>query len=128
MFHEYKEIPNSAPKRVQNETLKSHHNSGRSLQIDLRANFKELHDLPYIVKNEDVLKMARNEIVNLTRSVKVSLRKQHQPLLITIQSLRKRAKTSRSTKSCSGKRARTTKLQLTIFIKWHSYIHRVGQR
>ena len=34
-FHECKEIPNSPPKSVLNETLKTHHNSVRSLQIDL---------------------------------------------------------------------------------------------
>ena len=79
------------------------------------------------MKNEDVLKIARNEIDNLTRTVKVSLQKQQQSLLITRQPPRKRAKTSRNTKSCSRQRARTTKPQLTIFKKRHPYTHRVGQ-
>ena len=35
MLHECKEIPNSPPKSVLNETLKTHHISVRSLQIDL---------------------------------------------------------------------------------------------
>ena len=69
MFYECKKIPNSPLKRFHNETLTTHYNSVRSLQIDLRATPKELHDLAYIVKNEDVLKMARNEIANLTRTV-----------------------------------------------------------
>ena len=58
-------------KRVHNETLKTLYNSVRSLQIDLRVILKELHDLAYIVKNEDVLKIARNKIGNLARTVKV---------------------------------------------------------
>ena len=128
LFEKCKEISNSPPKRVHNETLKTHRNSVRSLQIDLRANLKELHDLTYIVKNEDVLKIARNEIANLTRTGKVSLQKQQQSLLITRQSSKKRLKASHSTKSCSRKRARTTKPQLTIFKKRHPYTHRVGQR
>ena len=33
MFDECKEIPKSSPKRVHNETFKTHHNSVRSLQI-----------------------------------------------------------------------------------------------
>ena len=111
VFDECKDISNSPPKRVYNETLKTHQNSVRSLQIDLRATLKELYDLTHIVKNEDVLKIARNEIGNLTRKVKVSLQKQQQSLLITRQSPRKRVKTSRSTKSCSRQRARTTKPQ-----------------
>ena len=89
---------------------------------------KELYDLTYIVKNEDVLKIACNEIANLTRTVKVSLQKQQQSLLITRQSPEKRVKVSHSTKSCSRKRARTTNHQLTIFKKRHPYTHRVGQR
>ena len=122
IFHECKEIPNSPPKRVCNEILKT-----KLLQIDLGATHTEPHDLTYIVKFEDVLKIARDEIANLTRTVKPPY-KSSSSLLITRQFLKQRAKRSRSTKSCSGKRARTTKLQLTIFIKWHSYIHRVGQR
>ena len=35
MFHECKEIPNSPPKAVDNETLEIHHKGLRSLQIDL---------------------------------------------------------------------------------------------
>ena len=66
-----KEISNNPLKRVHNETLKTLHNSVRSLQIGLRVILKELHDLTYIVKNEDVLKIARNEIGNLARTVKV---------------------------------------------------------
>ena len=66
-----KEISNNPLKRVHNETLKTLHNSVRSLQIDHRVILKELHDLTYIVKNEDVLKIARNEIGNLARTVKV---------------------------------------------------------
>ena len=66
-----------------------------------------------MVKNEDVLKIACNEITNL----KVSLQKQQHSLLLTRQFSKKRAKASRSTKSCSGKTARWTKPQLTIFIK-----------
>ena len=66
-----KEISNNPLKRVHNETLKTLHNSVRSLQIDLRVILKELHDLAYIVKNEDVLKIARNKIGNLARTVKV---------------------------------------------------------
>ena len=58
-------------KRVHHETLESLHNSVRSLQIDLRVTLKEFNDLTYIVKNEDVLKIARNEIGNLARTVKV---------------------------------------------------------
>ena len=127
MFDESKDISNSPPKGVYNETLTTHQNSVRLLQIDLRATLKELYDLTYIVKNEDVLKIARNEIDNLTRTVKVSLQKQQQSLLITRQPPRKRAKTSRNTKSCSRERARTTKPQLTIFKKRHPYTHRVGQ-
>ena len=73
LFGECKEISNNPPRRVHNETLKIHQNSFRSLQIDLRATLKELHDLTCIVKNEDVLRIARNEIANLTRTVKVSL-------------------------------------------------------
>ena len=73
LFGKCKEISNNPPRRVHNETLKIHQNSFRSLQIDLRATLKELHDLTYIVKNEDVLRIARNEIANLTRTVKVSL-------------------------------------------------------
>ena len=128
LFEKCKEISNSPSKRVHNETLKTHKNSVRSLQIDIRATLKELQDLTYIVKNEDVLKIARNEIANLTRAVKVSLQKQHQSLLITRQSPKKQVKASHSTKSCSRKRARTTKPQLTIFNKRHPYTHRVGQR
>ena len=94
IFHEYKEIPNSPPKRVRNETLKT-----KLLQIDLGATHKEPHDLTYIVKFEDVLKMARNEIANLTRTVK-SPHKNSSSLLITRQFLKKRAKRLRSTKSC----------------------------
>ena len=75
VFDECKDISNSPPKRVYNET-QTHQNSVRSLQIDLRATLKELYDLTHIVKNEDVLKIARNEIGNLTRKVKVSLQKQ----------------------------------------------------
>ena len=67
LFEKCKEISNSPPKRVYNETLKTHQNSVRWLQIDLRATLKELHDLTYTVKNEDFLKTARNEIANLTR-------------------------------------------------------------
>ena len=89
---------------------------------------KELYDLTYIVKNEDVLKIACNEIANLTRTVKVSLQKQQQSLLITRQSPKKRVKASHSTKSFSRKTARTTKCQLTILEKRHPYTHRVGQR
>ena len=80
------------------------------------------------MKNEDVLKITRNEIANLTRTVKVSLQKQQQSLLITRQSPEKWVKASHSTKSCSRKRARTTNHQLTIFKKRHPYTHRVGQR
>ena len=80
------------------------------------------------MKNEDVLQIARNEIANLTRTVKVSLQKQQQSLLITRQSPEKRVKASHSTKSCSRKRARTTNHQLTIFKKRHPYTHCVGQR
>ena len=80
------------------------------------------------MKNEDVLQIARNEIANLTRTVKVSLQKQQQSLLITRQSPEKRVKVSHSTKSCSRKRARTTNHQLTIFKKRHPYTHCVGQR
>ena len=80
------------------------------------------------MKNEDVLKTACNEIGNLTKTVKVSLQKQQQSLLITRQSPRERAKTSRSTKICSRQRARTTNPQLTIFKKRHPYTHCVGQR
>ena len=87
MFHE---TPNSSPKSVLSETRKTHHNSVRSLQINLRATHKELHDLTYILQNEDVLKMARNEIANLIRTVKVLLQKQQQSLFII-----RRAKTSR---------------------------------
>ena len=119
IFYECKEISNSPPKRGHNETLKTHQNSFRSLQIGPRATLKELYDLTYVIKNEDILKIARNKIGNLTRKVKVSLQKQQQSLLITRQSPRKLAKTSRSTKSCSRKRARTTKPQLTMFKKWH---------
>ena len=39
MFHEYKEIPHSPLKSVLNETLKAHHISVRSLQIDLASVF-----------------------------------------------------------------------------------------
>ena len=39
MFLECKETPNSPPKSVLNETLKTHHNSVRSLQIDLASIF-----------------------------------------------------------------------------------------
>ena len=88
MFHECKEISNCPPKRVLNETLKAHHNSVRWLQIDLRPPLRELYDLTYIVKNEDVLNMARSEIANLMRTVKVLLQKQQQSLLITRQSPR----------------------------------------
>ena len=80
------------------------------------------------MKNEDVLQIARNEIANLTRTVKVSSQKQQQSLLITRQSPEKRVKASHSTKSCSRKRARTTNHQLTIFKKRHPYTHCVGQR
>ena len=80
------------------------------------------------MKNEDVLKITRNEIANLTRTVKVSLQKQQQSLLITRQSPKKRVKASHSTKSFSRKTARTTKCQLTILEKRHPYTHRVGQR
>ena len=93
-LHECKEFPNSPPKNVLNETLKTHRNSVRLLQIDLRVSLKELHDLTCRVKNEDVLKMARNQIANLIRTVKVPLQKKQQSLLIIRQSLRKRAKTS----------------------------------
>ena len=72
--------------------------------------------------------MARNEIANLTRTATILLQKQQQSLLMTKQYSRKRANTSRSTKICSGKRARTTKPQLTIFKNRHPYTHRVGQR
>ena len=98
MLHECKEIPISPPKSVFNGTLKTHHNSVRSLQIDLRETLKELHYLTYIVKNGDVLNMVCNEIANLIRTVKVSLQKQQRSLFITRQFPRKRAKTSRSTK------------------------------
>ena len=80
------------------------------------------------MKNEDVLQIARNEIANLTRTVKVSLQKQQQSLLITRQSPEKWVKASHSTKSSSRKRARTTNHQLTIFKKRHPYTNRVGQR
>ena len=89
VFDECKEISNSLLKRVHNETLKTHRNSVRSFQIDLRATLKELHDLTYIVKNEDVSKIARNEIGNLAKTVKVSLQKQQQSLLITRKSPKK---------------------------------------
>ena len=49
MLNQEKDSP---PRRVYNETLKTHQNSVRSLEIDLRANLKELHDLTYVVKNE----------------------------------------------------------------------------
>ena len=71
MFHKCKEISDSPPKRVQHDTPKTHRKSVISLQIDLLAALKELHDLTYTVKNEDVLKLAHNEIANLTREVKV---------------------------------------------------------
>ena len=87
MFDKCKKISNSSPKRVHHETLKIHHNSVKSLQKDLR----------------DCLKIARNEIGDLTGTVKVSLQKQQQPLFITRQSARKWAKASRSTKSCSSR-------------------------
>ena len=80
------------------------------------------------MKNEDVLKITRNEIANLTRTVKVSLQKQQQSLLITRQSPKNRVMASHSTKSFSRKTARTTKSQLTILEKRHPYTHRVGQR
>ena len=74
VFHECKETPNSPPKSVPNENLKTRHNSARSLQIDLRATLKELHDLTNMLKNKDVLKMYRNEMAYLLiRTVKVSL-------------------------------------------------------
>ena len=72
--------------------------------------------------------MKYSEIANPTRTRNVSLQKQQQSLLITRQSPKKRVKASHSTKSCSRKRARTTKPQLTIFKKRHPYTHRVGQR
>ena len=74
LFGECKEISNNPPRRVHNETLKIHQNSFRSLQIDLRATLKELHDLTNMLKNKDVLKMYRNEMAYLLkRTVKVSL-------------------------------------------------------
>ena len=70
MFDDCKEIPNSPPKSVLNEALKTHHKSARSLQIYLPATLKELHDL----KNEDIFKVARNETTYLLiTTVKVSL-------------------------------------------------------
>ena len=49
MFDECKDISNSPPKRVYNETLKTHQNRVRSLQIYLRPTLKELYDLTYIM-------------------------------------------------------------------------------
>ena len=70
IFYECKETSNSPPKRGHNETLKTHQNSVRSLQIGPRATFKELYDLTYVVKNEDILKIGRNEIGNLKEKLK----------------------------------------------------------
>ena len=47
MFDKCKDISNSPAKRVYNKTLKTHQNSVRSLQTDLRATLKELYDLTY---------------------------------------------------------------------------------
>lgn len=82
MFDEFEEIRNSRPlKRVHHETCKTHHNSVRSLQIDHWAFLEGLHGLRYIVKNEYVLKITQNDIVNLTRTVKVLLQEQQHSLL-----------------------------------------------
>ena len=42
LFDECKEMSNSSPKRVHNETLNTHQNNIRSIKIDLRATLKEL--------------------------------------------------------------------------------------
>ena len=50
LFDECKEMSNSPPKRVHNETLNTHQNNVRSIKIDLRATLKGLHDLTRTVK------------------------------------------------------------------------------
>ena len=50
LFDECKEMSNSPPKRVHNETLNTHQNNVRSIKIDLWATLKELHDLTRTMK------------------------------------------------------------------------------
>ena len=123
MFHECKEIPNSPPNIFLNgtrrptidSTTESDHYKyifGQPLR-----NLMIWRTLKQLLKNEDVLKMARNEIAKLIRTVNFLLQKQQQSLFITKQSRGKLTKSSRSIKCCFGKRARTNKLQITIFHK-----------
>ena len=81
MFHECKEIPNSPPNIFLNETRRPTIDSttesdhykyifGQPLR-----NFMIWRTLKQLLKNEDVLKMARNEIAKLIRTVNFLLQK-----------------------------------------------------
>ena len=108
--------------------LLTHCNSVRLLERNIRATFKELHDLTYIVKNEYVLKLARNDIPKLTRTVLKFCYKKSSSLCLQLANTQENGRRYHvGPKVILQKTARTTNQQLTIFIKRHPYIHRVGQ-
>ena len=83
----------------------------------MRATFKELHDLTYIAKNEYVLKLARNDIPKLTRTVLKFCYKKSSSLCLQLDNTQENGRRYHvGPKVILQKRARTTNQQLTIFI------------